>query len=133
VDSGNSRTDTAGNTAGRDLVLPEELDRELEKILASQTFAKSRRLRDLLRYTVERIKTGHTDSVKEYLLAVEVFNRKPSFDPRFDSIVRVQASRLEQRNRTRVTRPENEPACVKISKGFFGYGQNLTEVLAPAW
>ena len=67
MDSGNSRTDAAGNTAGRDLVLPGELDRELEKILASQTFAKSRRLQDLLRYTVERIKTGRTDSIKEYL------------------------------------------------------------------
>ena len=97
MDSGNSTTDAAGRRAGGDLVSPDELDRELERILASQTFARSHRLRDLLRYTVERIKSGRADSIKEYLLAVEVFDRKPSFDPRFDSIVRVQASRLREK------------------------------------
>ena len=96
VDAGDRRTDPAGNRADRDVVSPEEFDQEL-RILASQTFARSRRLQDLLRYTVERIKTGRTDSIKEYLLAVEVFDRKPSFDPRFDSIVRVQASRLREK------------------------------------
>jgi eukaryotic-like serine/threonine-protein kinase len=97
MDSGNGRADADGKHAGRDLVSPDELDRELGNILASRTFAKSHRLQDLLRYTVERIKSGRTDTIKEYLLAVEVFDRKPSFDPRFDSIVRVQASRLRQK------------------------------------
>ena len=74
-----------------------ELDQQLQRILSSQTFAKSRRLQDFLRYTVDRIKAGQGDTIKEYLLAVEVFGRKPSFDPRFDSIVRVQASRLREK------------------------------------
>jgi Tol biopolymer transport system component len=120
MDSGNSRTDAARNTAGRDLVLPGELDRELEKILTSQTFAKSRRLQDLLRYTVERIKTGRTDSIKEYLLAVEVFNRKPSFDPRFDSIVRVQASRLREKlEKYYATEGRTDDVLIAVPKGAY--------------
>jgi Tol biopolymer transport system component len=120
MDSSDSRTDAAGNPSGRDAVLPEDLDRELEKILASQTFAKSRRLQDLLRYTVERIKTGHADSIKEYLLAVEVFNRKTSFDPRFDSIVRVQASRLREKlDKYYATEGSTDDVLIAVPKGAY--------------
>src|SRR5215472_11659856 len=120
MDSGNSRTEAAGHRAGVDPVSPEELDRELERILASQTFAKSRRLQDLLRYTVERIKTGRTDSLKEYLLAVEVFDRKPSFDPRFDSIVRVQASRLREKlEKYYATEGRGDTILIAIPKGAY--------------
>ena len=116
MDSGDSHTDAAGN----DLVSPGELDRELEKILASQVFAKSRRLQDLLRYTVERIKTGRADSLKEYLLAVEVFNRKPSFDPRFDSIVRVQASRLREKlEKYYATEGRTDDVLIAVPKGAY--------------
>src|SRR5262249_33476303 len=101
MDDGTSREDSTSHPAdGGDAVSIVELDRQLERILASQTFARSRRLQDFLRYPVDRIKTGPGEPIKEYLLAVEVFGRKPSFDPRFDSIVRVQASRLRQKLET---------------------------------
>src|SRR5215475_2454528 len=120
MDSGNSRTGAAGKRAGADPVSPDELDRELERILASQTFAKSHRLQDLLRYTVERIKSGRADSIKEYLLAVEVFDRKPSFDPRFDSIVRVQASRLREKlEKYYATEGLNDDILIAVPKGAY--------------
>ncbi len=120
MDSGKGRTDAAGIRADRDLVTPDELDRELGRILASQTFAKSRRLQDLLRYTVERIKTGQTDTIKEYLLAVEVFDRKPSFDPRFDSIVRVQASRLREKlEKYYATEGRDDDILITVPKGAY--------------
>ena len=120
MDSGNNRTDAPGHRAGGDLVSPEDLDRELERILASQTFAKSHRLRDLLRYTVERIQSGHADSIKEYLLAVEVFGRKPSFDPRFDSIVRVQASRLREKlEKYYATEGRTDDILIAVPKGAY--------------
>ena len=120
MDTGNSRTDSAGNRADRDIVSPDELNREMERILASQTFAKSRRLQDLLRYTVERIETGRTDNLKEYLLAVEVFDRKPSFDPRFDSIVRVQASRLREKlEKYYATEGRSDDILIDVPKGAY--------------
>jgi eukaryotic-like serine/threonine-protein kinase len=115
-----SRSVTANNSAPGDVVSPEELLLQLERILASRTFAKSRRLQDLLRYTVERITTGRAGALKEYLLAVEVFGRKPSFDPRFDSIVRVQAARLREKLDTYyATEGSSDPILIAVPKGAY--------------
>src|ERR1700751_1860571 len=82
MDAGSGRIGSTSNAPETDKVTLDELDRQLERILASRLFAKSRRLQDFLRYSVERIKTGQGEPMKEYVLAVEVFGRKPSFDPR---------------------------------------------------
>jgi serine/threonine-protein kinase len=66
----------------------------LEKILAHQLFSRSERMVRFLRLTVERALAGEADELKEYLLGVEVFDRKASYDPRVDPIVRVEARRL---------------------------------------
>jgi adenylate cyclase len=66
----------------------------LEKILAHQLFSRSGRMVRFLRLTVERALAGQADELKEYLLGVEVFDRKSSYDPRVDPIVRVEARRL---------------------------------------
>ncbi|MBV9746442.1 MAG: tetratricopeptide repeat protein [Acidobacteriia bacterium] len=50
-----------------------------------------------LRMAVDRTLEGRTSELKEYLLGVEVFDRKPSFDPRIDPIVRVEARRLRSK------------------------------------
>ena len=47
-----------------------------------------------LRLGVEYALAGRGEELKEYLIGVEVFDRKASFDPRFDPIVRVEARRL---------------------------------------
>jgi TolB-like protein/Flp pilus assembly protein TadD len=66
----------------------------LEKILAHQLFSRSGRMVRFLRLTVERALAGQADELKEYLIGVEVFDRKESYDPRVDPIVRVEARRL---------------------------------------
>src|SRR5215470_4915476 len=120
MDAGTSRTDPNGNPGKRDAVSGDELDRQLERILASQTFVKSRRLQDFLRYTVERIKADPGETIKEYLLAVEVFGRKPSFDPRFDSIVRVQASRLREKlEKYYATEGRSDTILIAFPKGAY--------------
>jgi TolB-like protein len=69
----------------------------LERVLASQTFANTGRLSRFLRFIVERTLDEGGDQLKEYLLGVEVFDRTDAFDPRLDSIVRVEARRLRAR------------------------------------
>jgi hypothetical protein len=64
------------------------------RILASEAFANSKRLRRFLAYVVEKTLAGEVDEVKEYNIALAVFDRDESFDPRMDSIVRVEARRL---------------------------------------
>jgi serine/threonine-protein kinase len=50
-----------------------------------------------LRLTVERALAGRAGELKEYLIGVEVFDRKASYDPRVDPIVRVEARRLRSK------------------------------------
>lgn len=120
MDTGSSQTNGGGSSAGVDAVTLQELDRQLERILGSQAFAKSRRLRDFLRYTVERVKTGRGETIKEYLLAVEVFGRKASFDPRYDSIVRVQAARLREKlEKYYATEGSGDTILIAIPKGAY--------------
>ena len=70
---------------------------ELERILLSSAFARNKRLSRFLRFIVERHLEGRDDEIKESLIAVEVFGRKPDYDPRLDSIVRTEAGRLRAR------------------------------------
>ena len=77
----------------------EAVRRQLEKILAADGFARSARMSRFLRFTVERALEGRAGELKEYLLGVEVFDRKESYDSRVDPIVRVEARRLRAKLR----------------------------------
>lgn len=70
---------------------------QLDRILASSTFVHSERLSRLLRFTVQQATEGNSERLKEYALAISVFDKRDSFDPRFDPIVRVEAGRLRTR------------------------------------
>jgi TolB-like protein/Tfp pilus assembly protein PilF len=70
---------------------------ELDRILASKGFIHSRRAASFLRFIVEYAIEGRGDELKEYVVGLEVFNRKPSYDPRTDPIVRVEALRLREK------------------------------------
>src|SRR5258705_9138470 len=72
----------------------QSVEDQLQRILASSFFAQSARMSRFLRLAVEYTLAGRADEVKEYLIGVEVFDRKPSYDPRVDPIVRVEARRL---------------------------------------
>lgn len=70
---------------------------ELRAVLQSSLFARSPTLTHLLSYLCEKTFAGETDQIKEYSVAVDVFDRQDSFDQDTDSIVRVQANRLRKR------------------------------------
>jgi serine/threonine-protein kinase len=76
---------------------PEHVRAQLNKILASPQFVRSERLCRFLRLTVEHALSGETDRIKEYTLGRDVFDRDQSYDPRVDSIVRVEARRLRKK------------------------------------
>ncbi len=75
--------------------VPDELVRQhLKRILSSDLFKRSDRLCRFLQLSVETALSGESTRMKEYILGVEVFDRGPSFDPRIDPVVRVEARRL---------------------------------------
>lgn len=70
---------------------------QLERILTSETFRQVDRLKRFLRFIVTETVQGRGDQLKEYVIGVQVFDKEPTFDPRADPIVRVQARRLRAR------------------------------------
>ena len=74
-----------------------EIRAEMERILRSHTFVHSHRIRRFLQFVVEEALRGRQHRLKEYVIGMEVFGRQESFDPRVDSIVRVEARRLRSK------------------------------------
>jgi TolB-like protein len=75
----------------------EAIKAQLERTLASRGFVTAGRQSRLLRHIVERTLAGQADQLKEYSVGMEVFDRDDKYDPRIDSIVRVEAGRLRSR------------------------------------
>ena len=70
---------------------------ELTKILDSEPFARSSRMKDFLSYVVEETLQGRGERIKAFSIARDVFDKDESFDPQRDTIVRVEAGRLRRR------------------------------------
>src|SRR5215469_9234396 len=74
-----------------------DIQEHLARITASSGFSNSERLRELLRYTVIEALEGRSASLKESVLGVAVFGRKPGYDSKANSIVRVEFARLRKK------------------------------------
>jgi adenylate cyclase len=72
----------------------DDVRRQLDRLLASAGFANAGRMSRFLRFVVEKSLAGEGERLKEYVIGIEVFDRDASYDPRLDSIVRVEAARL---------------------------------------
>src|ERR1700738_3464272 len=68
-----------------------------QRVLSSQTFARSTRLGEFLSYVSKRCLTGHSEEINEQSIGEHVFQRTSGYDPGQDNIVRVHASRLRQK------------------------------------
>ncbi len=63
---------------------------------------------------------GAQNSIKESVVALEVFDRKGDFDPRIDAIVRVEATKLRTRlNEYYSGEGASAPVIIEIPKGSY--------------
>ncbi len=93
---------------------------QLERILASDSFVNAGRLSRLLRFLVERTLDGHAGDIKEFLVGTEVFDRGPDYDPRLDSIVRVEMRRLRTKLDEYYAGPGvDDPIVIKARRGSY--------------
>src|SRR5450631_3328235 len=76
---------------------PEAVRQQLQAILGSRPFVTATRARRFLTYIVEQTLAGETGGIKELVLGTEVFDRPADFDPKVDTIVRVEAGKLRKR------------------------------------
>jgi len=118
-------------------VSPESIRTQLDRILASPGFVHSDRMVRFLRYTVDQALEGHPSELKETVLGMEVFDRPSSFDPRTDTIVRVEARRLRSKLKEYYeTHGQRDAVLIEFHKGSYvptflkrnalGHGEMLT-------
>src|SRR5436190_10866728 len=93
---------------------------ELEHVLSSACFARSERVSKLLRFVVERHLEQREAELKESVIGVEVFGRKPDYDPKIDSTVRTEAVRLRARlSKYYATEGRQDPIVIELPKGGY--------------
>jgi hypothetical protein len=100
-------------------MMPEQAA-SMQKLLSSQTFATSPRLREVLSHLVQTLANGTTDQVNEQSVGQEVFGRPAGYNASEDNIVRVTIRHL----RTRLeeyykTEGVNDPWVLNIPKGKY--------------
>lgn len=78
----------------------DEILAHLQSLLSDRRFSSAERNAKFLRYVVECTLEGKTDQIKETVIAAEVYGRPLGYDPKSDSIVRVEATRLRQKLRS---------------------------------
>ncbi len=109
---------------------PESIRKALEAISVSGGFKNADRMSRFLRFVVEKSLAGEVDSIKEYTLGTEVFDRPAAFDPRTDTIVRVEARRLRKKLQEYYEGPGNSDP-VRIDIPTPGYSPSFHENLPP--
>lgn len=90
-----------------DPVEAERVRAQLERLLNGATLRDSPTLQRLLRYIVGETLAGNGKDLKEYNIGVQVFHRGDSFEPRTDSIVRVQVGVLRKKLAAHYDDPEH--------------------------
>jgi adenylate cyclase len=97
----------------------------LARILGSKSFARTKRVGQFLSFVVEEALAGRADRLKAFTIAQEIYGRDETFDPRTDTIVRVEAGRLRHRlMQYYETEGRNDPCLIELPKG--GYTPRFT-------
>jgi tetratricopeptide (TPR) repeat protein len=103
-----------------DVITAAEIRTELEKVLASAELVRSPQLQRFLNFVVEEELAGRGDQLKEYVLGVGVFGRPADFDPRLDSLVRVEARRLRAAlEKYYADKGRRDPIVIVLRKGAY--------------
>ena len=101
--------------------------RQLERILKSPGFSRNERLSGFLRFVVEGHLEGKDHELKESVIAIEVFGRRPDFDSRLDPVVRTEAVRLRARlSEYYLNEGKSDAVVIELPKG--GYVPRFREV-----
>jgi Tol biopolymer transport system component len=99
--------------------LPDAVIRaQLERILASDVFSRSKHLRRLLSFIVEQSLAGQGHSLKESVLAHELYGKGTDFDGGTDPVVRVDARRLRDKLREYYD-GRSDPVVISLPKGTY--------------
>ena len=96
------------NVQGQLPVAKEQVLEQIQRLIDSELFRSSELQRRLLKYLAEKSLAGEADQLKEYTVGTEGIGKPASYDPRRDSTIRLQISKLRQ----------------KVAEYYVGAGQN---------
>lgn len=98
----------------------EAIRAEIARISGSKIFARSERLLDFLRFTVEESLAARGARLKEYVIGVEVYGRPVDYNPKIDSIVRSEAARLRAKlDEYYASEGKANPVRIRYAKGGY--------------
>ena len=103
-----------------DEVLRDDVLSQLGRMLAQERFGSAGRNSAFLRHVVEKTLEGRTSEIKEVVIATEIYGRSCDYDPKVDSIVRVEATRLRSKLRSYYEQEgAQDPIRITIPKGSY--------------
>jgi len=112
----------AGSVAHPDANEPliEAYKEQVRRVILSATFRNAATLKLLLQFLADKTLGSSTESLKEYTIGVEALGRKPDFDPKVDTIVRVQSHRLRLRLKEYYeAEGSKDPILIQLPKGHY--------------
>jgi hypothetical protein len=93
---------------------------QVELVLNSNTFRNAEILRRLLKFLAEKSIAGEADGLKEYAVGIDALGKPQSYDPRQDSVVRIQIGRLRHKLADYYKfEGKDDPILLDIPKGHF--------------
>jgi TolB-like protein len=96
------------------------IEKQLERISASDEFRKCPQLLRFLRFAVNEALSGRDGGSKERLIGMEVFGRPSDYDAGGDPVVRVEARRLRRKLAEYYARAGREdPLEIRLPKGAY--------------
>lgn len=109
-------------SVNRDSVISaDEVQAELQRILADNVFANAEKMKRFLRFVVQETLEGRGERLNEALVGMEVYSNGKAFEPRIDSTVRVEAGRLRAKLREFYeSQGDGEGLRIEIPKGSYG-------------
>jgi hypothetical protein len=105
----------------RGLPIPDSVVyRQVTRITASRAFRRCIRLRRLLEFIVDVTVKGETNSLKEWVIGTDVYDRGKDFDPRLDPIVRTEIRRLRRKlDEYFETEGREDAVVIEVPKGSY--------------
>jgi hypothetical protein len=111
-------SDSGANGHARSDLPDSAVRAQLETILASAVFSRSQHLRRFLTFIVEQSLAGQGHTLKESVLAHELYGKERNFDGGTDPIVRVDARRLRDKLRE-FYEDRSDPVVISLPKGSY--------------
>ncbi len=104
----------------------------VDRVCQSRALASAPRLQKLLRFLSEAALDG--EPVKETIIAVRVFDRRPDYNPRLDAVVRTEVRRLRLKlHEYYAGEGSRDPVRIEIPKGRYAVRFEQTEAEEAAW